>query len=263
MLERRLVDTESNTAKTPAHPEVAGRRRIRLSRPSFTSRAGELVFHISILFLGFMSMPDNAPADQIPVSANNPCPFLRALVAGGYVDGHIVPLPKLTKTIEAATGEKGLKQKMVGLEIYPVALIANGPSPLRLLRGWWSGAVLDALRDGPLDKHGAGSRILDATAHVNMAELARLAEYGTVRPDPLGGEPECGLTAPEITTYMNANFERASGHRRPIDRLLMNGEWPVLLNVIGKCECEQRYLSVAEVKTLFVERRLPAPIVGR
>jgi hypothetical protein len=208
-------------------------------------------------------MPDNAPAEQIPVSPNNPCPFLRALVAGGYVDGHIVPLPKLAETIEAATGEKGLKAKMVGLEIYLVALIANGLSPLRLLRSWWSGAVLDALRDGPLDKHGAGSRILDATARVNMTELARLAEYGTVRPDPLGGEPECGLTAPEITTYMNANFERARGHRRPIDRLLMNGEWPVLLNVIGKGEGEQRYLSVAEVRTLFVERRLPARIVAR
>ena len=96
-------------------------------------------------------MPDNAPAEQIPVSPNNPCPFLRALVAGGYVDGHIVPLPKLAETIEAATGEKGLKAKMVGLEIYLVALIANGLSPLRLLRSWWSGAVLDALRDGPLD----------------------------------------------------------------------------------------------------------------
>ena len=58
-----------------------------------------------------------APAPQIPVSPNNPCPFLRALVAGGFVDGHIVPLPKLTRTIEAATGEKGLKEKLVGLEI--------------------------------------------------------------------------------------------------------------------------------------------------
>ena len=211
-------------------------------------------------------MPDNAPvppsrATQIAVSPNNPCPFLRALVAGGYVDGHIVPLPKAAETIEAATGEKGLKAKMVGLKIYLVALIANGLSPLRLLRSWWSGAVLDALRDGPLDKHGAGSRILNATAHVNMTEIARLAEFGKDRQDPLGGESERGLTAPEITAYMNANFERAKGHRRPIDRKLMNGEWPVLLNVMGKGEGERRYLSVAEVRTLFVERRFPERIV--
>jgi hypothetical protein len=45
-------------------------------------------------------------SQQIPVSPNNPCPFLRGLVANGYVGGHTVPLPKLTGTIEAATGKK-------------------------------------------------------------------------------------------------------------------------------------------------------------
>ena len=62
---------------------------------------------------------------------------------------------------------------------------------------------------------------------------------------------------------MNANFERAKGSRRPIDRRLMNGEWPVLLNVMGKGEGEERYLSVAEVSALFAERRLPDRIVAR
>ena len=80
----------------------------------------------------------NTPAPEIAVSPNNPCPFLRGLVAGGFVDGHIVPLPKLTRTIEAATGEKGLKQTLAGVEIYLVALIANGLAPLRLLRSWWT-----------------------------------------------------------------------------------------------------------------------------
>ena len=55
---------------------------------------------------------------------------------------------------------------MAGIKTYLVALIANGLGPLRLLRSWWSGAELDALRDGPLDKHGSGSRILDVTAEV-------------------------------------------------------------------------------------------------
>lgn len=204
----------------------------------------------------------DAPTGQIAVSPNNPCPFLRALVAGGFVGGHIVPLATLCQTVEAASGEQGLKKKLVGLKTYPVALIANGLNPLRLLRSCWSGAVLDELRNGPLDKHGVGSRILDATAHVDEAEIERLAGFGRDCKDPSGGT-ERGLTAPEITTYMNANFERAKGHRRWFDRLLMNGEWPVLLKIMGKGEGEARYLSVAEVRTLFVERRLPERIVAR
>ncbi len=81
-------------------------------------------------------------------------------------------------TVEAASGKTGLQKKLVGIKTCLVALIANGLSPLRLWRSWWSGPTLDALRDGPLDKHGVGSRILDATANVNAAELARLAEFG-------------------------------------------------------------------------------------
>jgi hypothetical protein len=107
-------------------------------------------------------MQDNTP--QTGVSPNNPCPFLRAVVAAGFVDGHVVPLSKLSKTVEAASGETGLQKRLAGLKTYLVALVANGLNPLRLLRSWWSGAQLDALRDGPLDKHGSGSRILDATA---------------------------------------------------------------------------------------------------
>jgi hypothetical protein len=196
------------------------------------------------------------------VSPHNPCPFLRALVAAGFIDGHVVPLAKLAKTVEAASGEKGLQKSLAGLKVYLVALIANGLSPLRLLRSFWSGAQLDALRDGPLDKHGSGSRILDATAQVNEAELARLAEFGKDRQDPSGGF-ERGLTAQEITAYMDANFDRAKGARRPIDRQLMNGEWPILLRIMGKGDGAERYLSVAEVRTLFVERKLPERIVAR
>ncbi len=202
------------------------------------------------------------PGQQIPVSPNNPCPFLRGLVANGYVGGHTVPLPKLTGTIEAATGEKGLKERFAGIEIYGVALIANGLNPVRLFKSWWSGAVLDELRNGPLDKHGAGSRILNVDGEVDESEIARLAEFGSDYATPSGGT-ERGLNSRQITTYMNANFERAKGHRRPIDRLLMNGEWPVLLNIMGKGEGDDRYLSVADVRTLFVERKFPARIVAR
>ena len=200
---------------------------------------------------------------QIAVSPDNPCPFLRGLVAGGYVDGHVVPLPKLTATIESATGKKGIKERLAGMEIYLVALIANGLGPLRLFKSWRSGAVLDQLRNGPLDKHGAGSRILNVDGQVDLPEIARLAEFGSDYPDPFGGGSERGLNAQQITTYMNANFERAKGHRRPIDRTLMNGEWPVLLNIMGKGEGDNRYLSIAEVRTLFVDRLFPQRIVMR
>jgi RoxA-like, cytochrome c-like len=210
-----------------------------------------------------MSDP-NAPGTNqpIPVSPDNPCPFLRGLVAGGYVSNHAVPLPKLTGKIEAASGTEGLKKKFVGIETYGVALIANGLSPLRLFKSWWSGAVLDELRNGPLDKRGAGSRILNVDAQVDESEIARLAEFGSDYADGSGGT-ERGLNSQQITTYMNANFERAKGHRRAIDRLLMNGEWPVLLNILGKGDGNDRYLSVAEVRTLFVDRKFPARIVAR
>jgi hypothetical protein len=145
----------------------------------------------------------DAPGRPIAVSPDNPCPFLRAAVAAGFVDGHVVPLARLSQTVEAASGETGLKKKLAGVKTCFVALVANGLGPLRLLRSFWSGAVLDALRDGPLDKHGVGSRILDVTAHVNEAELARLAEFGKDRQDPCGGS-ERGLTSAEIVAYMDA-----------------------------------------------------------
>jgi cytochrome c5 len=207
-------------------------------------------------------MQDNAPTPQTGVSANNPCPFLRAVVSEGLVGGGTVPISEICKTVAAASGKRGLQKILVGLKTYPVALIANGLDPLRLLRNWWSGVQLDALRDGPLDKHGVGSRILDANAEVHESEIAHLAEFAKEWPNP-GGGLELGLGSSEIKTYMDANFERARGSRRSIDRLLMKGEWPVLLDIMGKGDGENRYLSVAEVKTLFVDRRLPDRINAR
>jgi len=207
-------------------------------------------------------MPDpgsnKSPAAPIEVSPNNPCPFLRALVAEGFVDGHTVPLSTLSRKIGAASGEKGLNKIKALVLAYGIALFANG-NPLR---SWWSGARLDALRDGPLDKHGAGSRILDVSAHVHEDELARLATFGKERTAP-GGSPEIGLTKGEVETFMKANRARAKNNWHWYYWLFMQGEWPVLLNILGKGDGRQRYLSVAEVKTLFVERQLPERIIAR
>ena len=62
---------------------------------------------------------------------------------------------------------------------------------------------------------------------------------------------------------MAANIKRAGDQARWYYPMLMKGEWPVLLNIMGKGEGDERYLSVAEVRTLFVERRFPDRIVAR
>ncbi|WP_316167851.1 MULTISPECIES: di-heme-cytochrome C peroxidase [unclassified Bradyrhizobium] len=199
---------------------------------------------------------------QLPVSSDNPCPFLRALVADGFVDGHSVPLKTIGDRVEAASGETGFKKRLVGIETFGVALIANGLSPLRLLKSLWSGADLDQLRNGPLDKHGGGSRILDAEAKVHPEEIDRFASFGSDYPDPNGGT-ERGLNAAQIQTFMKANLTRDGDRARWYFPILMQGEWPVLLNILGKGEGDGRYLSVAEVRTLFVDRRLPQRIAAR
>ncbi|QIG95166.1 MULTISPECIES: hypothetical protein [unclassified Bradyrhizobium] len=201
------------------------------------------------------------------VSPNNPCPFLRALVAGNYVGGHIVPLPELTGTIGRATGKTGLAGADAKAKIFMVAQMANGIGPFSQLRSLTHGAILDELRNGPLDKHGAGSRILDQHAVVHEDEIARLATFGKDYPNPDGGT-ERGLSASDIKTFMAANFQRAKDEHPPSYAilhgyypLLMLGEWPVLLDIMGKGDGNDRYLSVAEVRTLFVERRFPDRIV--
>lgn len=203
-----------------------------------------------------------APAGQIAVSPNNPCPFLRALVANGYVGGHVVPLSRLSEMIGSASGKTGSDEKKVQRETWMVAVIANGLGPLRIWKSATSGADLDELRNGPLDKHGAGSRILGVDAHVHEDEIDRLASFGSDRKDPSGGT-ERGLTAKQIDAFMAANLKRAGDAAHWYYPMLMKGEWPVLLNILGKGEGEERYLSVAEVRTLFVERRLPERITAR
>jgi len=76
---------------------------------------------------------------------------------------------QLCSTVEPQAAKRGCRKKIVGVKTFLVALIANGLNPFRLVRSWWSGAVLDELRDGPLDKHGVGSRILDVDGQVNEA----------------------------------------------------------------------------------------------
>lgn len=196
---------------------------------------------------------------QIPVSPNNPCPFLRALVASGHLNDHAVPLPTLSRVVRDSAGQSGI---IAYLQAYTVGLIANGLNPGRLAKTAYSGVKLDALRNGPIDKRGVGSRILDADGRVHEEEIERFAQFGKPCEDPAGGI-EIGLTNDLLKTYMAANIERAKDQARWYDSILMQGDWPPLLAVMGKGEGDNRYLSVQEVWTLFVERRLPDRVTAR
>jgi hypothetical protein len=193
---------------------------------------------------------------QIAVSPDNPCPFLRALVANGYVDGHIAPRSKLAETIVAASGKTGLAEIQAKVETFVVTFVANGSKTTL------AGLVLDELRNGPLDKHGAGSRILGVDAQVHEDEIERLASFGQECNNPAGGT-ERGLTAKQIDAFMAANMKRAGDAARFYYPKLMEKEWPVLLDFMGKGEGDQRYLSVADVRTLVVDRRLPDRVTAR
>ena len=202
--------------------------------------------------------PHFSTATPVTVSAGNPCPFLRALVAGAWLNDDVERLTKVRDTLLQASGPS-----TKGGKILVIAAIANGLSPAALLRNVREGLHLSALRDGPLDKHGSGSRILDAHGRFQPEELQRLASFASTKRTPQG-DSEPGLSLQEVTAMMDANFERARGTRRRIDRALMDGEWPVLLEVMGKDDADGgRYLSVSEVQTLFQDRRLPQRLAER
>lgn len=184
------------------------------------------------------------------------------LVAQGLLDDRVATIGDATAVIErvAATGEGS--PRLPGVAIRLIALLANGLGPATLLGNGLEGMKLNKLRNGPFDKKGAGSRILDARAQVRPEELDRLRQFASLK-EKGDGSREWGLDADEIDAMMDANYVRAEGHRRVIDRQLMNGEWPILLQVMGKDGPHGRYLSLREIRALFVERRLPARMMKR
>jgi hypothetical protein len=191
------------------------------------------------------------------VSPNNPCPFLRALVAQGLLDNRVATVGHATEVIErvAATGEGN--PSLPSLAVRLVTLLSNGLSPGTVIETGLHGVKLSKLRNGPFDKKGVGSRILDSKAHVNSSELERLKEFASLKASG-NGTKELGLDAQELENMMDANYVRAGDRTRLVDRLLMEGEWPTLLEVMGKDGQDGRYLSLREIKSLFTKRRLPS-----
>ncbi|HYN32873.1 MAG TPA: hypothetical protein VES40_09625 [Ilumatobacteraceae bacterium] len=204
-----------------------------------------------------MAIEDRTRSD-VAVSSGDPCPFLRALVSDGYLVDHTVPIPHLHRVVVEAAGTP-----IAGLGLTMIALTGNGLQPGLLVRNARHGVELDELRGVPADKRGSGSRILDQRGQVDWAELDRLSEFASPK-TAADGSTELGLSMSELNKMMSANFERARGRRRPIDRLMMMGEWPILLLAMGKrTSSAKRYLAVDEVRTLFAQRRLPARVLDR
>jgi hypothetical protein len=188
--------------------------------------------------------------------------MLRALVAGGYVPDQGESIKKLVETLGKARGGDAETNKSFRKKAKMVAMAANGLWPWDIIHNAVSGVRLHKLRDGPLDKHGVGSGILNARAEIVPAELDRLSDFASPKTDASGAS-ELGMDAAQITAFMDANFARAAGRRRKIDRKLMDGEWPVLLEVLGKPSAQGLYLSVDEVSTLFIDRKLPSRVLER
>lgn len=187
--------------------------------------------------------------------AGNPCPFLRALVEQGAIEANPEPVRRIGTTSARAFGEPS-KQRTQSLVISLIAVVGNGLSPVQLFRNLRSGLTHSRLRNGPLDKQGVGTRVLDAAGNADPVELDRLASFARLyRSDD--GTTEHGLGNPELTAMMDANFERAEGQRRRIDRRLMNAEWPILLDLMGKDGPDGTYLEIGEVRALVQERQFP------
>jgi hypothetical protein len=188
--------------------------------------------------------------------------MLRALVAGGHLPAEGARLGAIGAVAARLAGTPDQPDRMTNVTTRLVAMIANGLNPLTITRNLLHGVRFDQLRDGPLDKHGVGSGVLDAKGAVDDANLDRIDQFASDKTD-LSGTVERGLDAAEIVSMMDANFARAGSRRRAIDRTLMNGEFPLLLRMMGKDGIAGRYLNLAELRTLVCEQRLPARVTTR
>jgi hypothetical protein len=199
---------------------------------------------------------------NLPVSNGNPCPVLRAMVAGGHIPDEGESIKSLVETMGKLRGGDDASNRAFCKKVKLIALAANGLWPWDVIHNALSGVRINKLRDGPIDKHGVGSGILNARAEIVTSELDRLSSFASPKTDA-SGISEAGLDAAQIKTMMDANFARAAGRRRKIDRKLMDGEWPILLDVMGKSSAQVPYLSIAEVRTLFVDQKLPDRVEAR
>lgn len=194
-----------------------------------------------------------------------PCPFLRCLVKLGALNPHEGQISRTASLIGAAAGKSGVSHAAI---VGAAALIALGSNGVRNVarNGITNSFQPDHLREGPLYKSPDHSGILTDQGEVDDTQLERLASFAKPYPNPDGGT-ELGLGLPELKTMMDENAKRSGKwFLGMVHRKLMNGEWPILLQVMGKGQGDQRYLSIAELGPMYHEGKLPArienPIAG-
>jgi len=193
--------------------------------------------------------------------AKNPCPFMRALQALGYIAPQKAPLANFSHIVTVAM-DSGIEKPPPKFAIKLLALLASAKSVSTFIQTFSQGFSVDNLRLGPLDKRGVGSGIIDLEGNICEDQLIRLDSFASDFEDE-SGTLERGLDAAALNKMMDENFARPSKHRRWFDRLLMNGEWPALLEAMGKTHLSNPYLSLSEVQELFVDRQLPERVVAR
>ena len=150
---------------------------------------------------------------SIPVSANNPFPFLRALVAAGQLSDDREPLDRVAAVIIATASAGDGSPELPSAAVVGIGLVANGLNPLALMDAMRHGMRLNALRGGPLDKKGVGSGILDSRGAVNAKELARLRGFAKTKVSD-DGSSELGLGLPELRSYVSSCASRRHLFRR-------------------------------------------------
>lgn len=195
---------------------------------------------------------------KIIPSPNNPCPFLRTLVAQGLLPDKQASIQQVTEAIEQimALSETFMLGHHADLPLKSILAVANGISPKQVAHNVIKGVRLDQLRFGPFYKHGNSSRILDEQGEFNVKEFERLKSFASLKVSQ-NGQTELGLNLSEIHEMLHANLERATGKRKYIDRGIMEAEIPALLAVFGKpsqsdnSKKGERYLAVDDVERLF------------
>lgn len=174
----------------------------------------------------------SSPPGSLQVSPHNPCPSMRASVARGLLANDVAAIREVTRPIENLLRAGACQPQPPTSVIRVIALVANGLSSLQVAHIGLRGLHLSEMRRRPLDTRGPVSRISDALASINAAELARLDDFPSIKIDA-DGRTERGLGLPERRRTTDVNFERATGGRRSIGRWLMSGEWSILLKLMG------------------------------
>jgi len=242
-------------------------------------RAGVAVATVSFVVYWFFNRQENAARVHRAtkaisstnvvvknVSPNNPCPFLRSLVSHGLLhdDVESISYLSLLATTVASKGDGHPDVTLLSFAAYPIAMVANGWTPGPMLSALTGhGVQINRLRQGPLYKNGSGSRIIDEKGNFVEAEFKRMEGFGSPK-TAADGSQEAGIDIGELAKFMDANFERNAAKRRSIDRSLADGEWPVLLKVVGKDgKNGKRYLAFTDLRNLIAERRLPQRMIDR